>query len=222
MNRSDIKTRIIDLLSETQGNPVFVSDTQLNDVIDEGIEVLSEEVHAIKRTAFVTVQAGTQYYYTQGIAPDMMSPYRLWLPYLNRKLIAISYQDLDMQRERWARFVGDPVYWFTVSWNLIGIYPYPTTGGGLIHIDYLAWPRHLMDDYDEPEIMLADQDSLVLYGVYDAMIKAWDAERASAFFQLFIERVGNAQERHGIAKMDARTFNSTMVNQNAFRSGVER
>lgn len=222
MNRSDIKTRIIDLLSETQGNPVFVSDTQLNDIIDEGIEVLSEEVHAIKRTAFITVQGGVQYYYTQGVAPDMMTPYRLWLPYLNRKLVAISYQDLDMQRERWARFVGDPVYWFTVSWNLIGIYPYPPNGGGLIHIDYLAWPRDLMDDHDEPEFLLADQDSLVLYGVYDTIIKSWDLEKANTFFMGFIDRVQNAQERHGIAKMDARSFVNMQVNQNAFRSGVER
>lgn len=222
MNRSEIRGRILDLVSESNSAPVFYSTNQIDDIINEGMEILSEEVHAIKRTAFFALKPGTQYYYTRGIANDMMIPYRMWLPSLNRKLVAIAPGDLDMQRERWARTTGIPNYWFSVSWDLIGLYPSTTAGGGLIHCDYLAWPRNLMDDSDEPEFLLADQDSLVLYGVYDAMVKEWDVEGGLAMFSQFIEKLQGAQERHGIAQMDARMFQSAKDGDNSFRSGVDR
>jgi len=222
MNRQEIRTRILESLNESASSPVFFSIAQIDEAINEGMEILAEEANAIKRTAFTALRPATTYYYTQGIATDMMAPYRIWLTHLDRRLVAISMADLDARRERWIRTSGDPEYWFSISWNLFGIYPAPASGGGVMRIDYLAWPRPMLDDSDEPEFLLADRDSLVLYGVYDGLLKMLDFSRAMLVFSEFIDLLSNAMVRHGLAKMDARTFQLPSAEGTGFRGKITR
>lgn len=222
MNRSDIRARILNALNESTTSPVLFSTAQIDAVIDEAGEVLAEEAGAIKRTAFQGLKDGCTYYYTHGIATDVMAPYRMWLTHLDRRLTAVSLAELDTQNEKWIDVTGDPEYWFPVSWDLFGIYPHPATGGGILRVDYLAWPRALQDDSDEPEFRLADQDGLVLYGVYDGLLKQWNFSRANEIFNLFIDRWMDARARTGIREAQARSFVAGSVDGQGFRHGVRR
>lgn len=186
------------------------------------MEVLCEEAAAIKRTAFKPLLPGTAYYYTRGIAQDMMAPYRLWLTHLDRRLVAVSTSELDQRNEAWSTVTGDPSHWFPVSWDLFGLYPCTAAGGGILRVDYLAWPKEMLDDSDEMELTLGDQDAVILYGVYDGLMKALDTARALEMFGLFVERLINAQARSGIWKTDARAFQIPSVETPGFRAGVDR
>jgi len=220
MKRSEIRTRILESLNESASSPVFFSTAQIDAVIDEAQEVLSEEAQAVKRTAYQALKDGSTYYYTRSIASDVMAPYRIWLTHLDRRLTAVSLRELDVRHEHWIDVTGDPEVWFSVSWDLFGIWPHPSTGGGIMRVDYLAWPRSLQDDEDEPEIRRADHDALVLYGIYDGLMKSWSWQRATEIFGLFMERWSDARARAGIKEAQARTFQRGTADTPGFRTGV--
>lgn len=222
MTRAQLRDRILSALNESTSAPVFWSTAQLDAVIEEASEVLAEEAKAIKRTAFVARQAGTTYYSTRGMAQDVMAMTRLWLPDLNRRLTAVFIAELDVQNETWSTATGDPEYWFPVSWDSFGVYPHPAAGGGLFRVDYLAWPRTLQDDEDEPEFREADQDSLVMYGIYDGLMKQWNADRALQLWARFIEQWQTGRARNGVREVQARVYQRGTSPGTAFQSGVTR
>jgi hypothetical protein len=219
MIRSQIRDRILSALNESTSSPVHWSTAQIDAVIDEASEVLAEEAKAIRRTAFVARRPGSTYYFTRGIAPDLMAAYRVWLPDVSKRLTAVTIGQLDAQNELWPTVTGDPEYWFPISWDCFGVYPHPAAGGGVLRVDYLAWPRTLLDDSDEPEFREADQDSLVIYGIYDGLMKKWDFPRAMALFARFIEQWHTGQARNGVRESQARTYQRGGV---PFTSGVTR
>ena len=222
MTRAQIRDRILQALNESTSAPVFWTTAQLDAVIDEASEVLAEEAKAIRRTAFVARQAGATYYSTRGVAPDVMAIYRLWLPDLDRRLVAVSLAELDAQNETWPNATGDPEYWFPISWDMFGIYPHPATGGGLLRMDYIAWPRTLLDDSDEPEFREADHDALVMYGLYDGLMKQWNAPRALELFGRFMGQWETGRARNGIRETQARVFQRPTAPGAPFKSGVTR
>jgi hypothetical protein len=222
MTRSQIRDRILNALNESTSSPVFWTTAQLDAVIGEASEVLAEEAKAIRRTAFVGRQAGAIYYSTRGLAPDVMAITRIWLPDLNKRLTAVSIAELDGQNSTWPEATGDPEYWFPVSWDVFGIYPHPATSGGLLRVDYLAWPRTLLDDDDEPEFREADHDSLVMYGIYDGLLKMWNAPRALELYNRFLDQWQTGRARSGIRETQARTFQRPNAPGQPFQSGVTR
>lgn len=222
MTRAQIRDRILQALNESVTAPVFWTTAQLDAVIDEASEVLAEEAKAIRRTALVARRDGTTYYSTRGIAPDVMAIYRIWLPDNNRRLTAVSIAELDAQNETWIATTGDPEYWFPVSWDLFGIYPHPTTGGSMLRVDYFAWPRALLDDSDEPEFREGDHDAMVLYGVYDGLLKQWNAPRAMELFARFVESWQVGRARSGIREQQSRYFQRPNAPGAPFTSGVNR
>lgn len=222
MTRGQIRQRILEALNDSVSSPVFWSTGQIDTLIDEAQEVLAEEIAAFKRTALVGLRPGTQYYYTTGIAPDMMTPYRMRIETENWTLSCVTMTDLDQQYDFWQTTTGSPLWWFPVSWDLFGLYPKAVDGGGVLRVDYLAWPRSLMDDDDEPECPVSDHDALVLYGVYDGLLKQWDGDRAVQVFSLFMQKLGKGKYASGLGVMQSRTWQSAATPGNKFPSALER
>lgn len=222
MTRSDIRTRILDALNEDADSPVFWSSTQIDNIIDEASEVLAEEAQSIRRSACISREPGKLYYSTRGIADDVMAIYRIWATDLDRRLTAVGVSQLDDHHETWQSVTGDPEYWFPVSWDLFGIYPHPSSGGGILRVDYFGWPRQLLDDSDEPEFREADHDGLVIYGVYDGLLKQWNLQRALEIFTRFIDRWMDAKERSGMREIQSRLLQSAAYGGHKLRSNVER
>lgn len=221
MTRSEIRARILDGLNDADG--IFVTATQADRMIDEALEVMAEESGAVKRTVHLPLQSGTMFYSLSGVAADCMSPYRLWLVGEERRLTAVSMSQLDQRHETWPTVTNPPDYWFPVSWDLFGIWPYPAAGGDLLRIDYLAWPRALLDDGDEPEFQLSDHDAVTDYGIYDGLAKRWDVMRMLETWSRFGARVGFSRARTGAGRLQARSFRTGQTDEDAgFTSGVSR
>ena len=218
MTREEIRQRILDGLNDTGG--VFVTSAQANEAIDEALEVMAEESGAVIRTGFVGLQPGTMLYWLSAIAPDVMAPLRLWLVSEERRLTAVSMRELDRRHETWPTVQRQPEYWFPVSWDLFGVWPHPAEGGGVLRVDYLAWPRGLLDDEDEPEFQLGDHDALVDYGIYDGLAKRWDVKRMLEVWSRFAGRVGLSRARTGVRRVQARAFRAGQAEEGGFTSGV--
>jgi len=187
VNRGEIRNRILDGLSDSFSSPVGSTEAQLNEVIQEASEVLAEEIEAVKRTVFFPLQEGVTYIYTPGLAPDLMMPKRLWNPTTSKPLTAVSLKELDEFKEDWESVVGNPDSWAALSWDIFAIFPHPATAGGVLRLDYLAWPRELLDDDDEPEFPESVQDGIVLYGLYDGLLKRYDVRNGVDMLNGFTE-----------------------------------
>ena len=181
-----MKRRILNGINDTPDAPVFFTDDQLNALIDEALEFVVAETRAIDRSTFLPLRANHTFYSLRGLASDIMLPYRIWNYGNTRKLHVTSMEELDQFQQRWQLTQADPQAWFSVSWDIIGVYPKPASTGGVLRIDYYAWPPHLDDDASESEI--TPHDAIINYCIYMGMLKQWDADRAA---EVFKELAGN-------------------------------
>src|SRR5262245_13522481 len=189
MTRVELRNRILDALDEDSENPVFWSSAQINGLIDQGQEILAEETRALKRTHTIVRTPGAMLFSTHALGDDCLMPWRLYAPSFDRRLTAVHLTDLDAQHELWwdQMGTGDPWVWFPIAWDTYGIYPPSSTGGEVIQVNSLVWPSSLIDDGDTPEWPEADHDGLVLYGVYEGLMKRWDLSRATMMLAKFLE-----------------------------------
>ena len=220
MNRGQIIDRVLTSLNESAIAPVFWTRAELADVVQDGLEVMAEEVMALKRTAYVGLGPGKLYYRTRGIAKDFRVPYRLWFSSTNRKLIPVTVEQLDGFHQQWSTVSGDPEYWAPMGYDWLALYPHPSVGGGVLRIDYLAWPRILAGDDDSPEFPESDHDALVTYGIYDGLLKRWDAQSAAVIFVQFLDKLGLAKPKSGVNQLNGRTWQKSTAEAQGFRSGI--
>lgn len=204
LNRLEIKQRILDGINDDSSNPVFFTDAQLNDLIDEASEFVIAETRSMRRSSFLTLQAGVTFYTLRGVAPDIMLPYRIWNNANSSKLIVTSMEELDRFQQRWIDTTATPEMWFPVSWDIIGVYPHPTTSGSTLRIDYFAWPDALDSDTSVPENTA--HDAIVLYGVYLGLLKQWDSEKALVAFQNLQRFKDFEKSKSGILRVGHRAW----------------
>ena len=203
MTREEIRTRILNALNVSASNPSFWSTAEMDVVINEAQEALAEEAHSIHRTALIALRPGTHFYATRSIAADMMAPYRLWVQDTSRRLTAVSLDQLDRYHERWLDVTGIPEVWVPVSWDWLAVYPGTSTGGGVLRVDYIAWPRDLDADDDISEIYESDQETLVFYGIYQGLLKRWDVDIAMEAYGRFIDRLHGTKARAGVRQRES-------------------
>lgn len=199
---------------------MFFSLAEIDATIDEGFQVLAEEQEAIKRTAFFARRPGELYHSVRKLGPDVLAPYRVWSVTNTRALVASSMSELDARHETWEQVSGEPQCWFPVSWDLFGIWPKAAAGGGVIRVDYYAWPRALLDDDDRSEFPEAEHEAVLTYGVYDGLAKRWDTQRMLEVWSLFIKQWGRAQGKN-TRRMQAATLQARGADQPGYTSGVE-
>jgi hypothetical protein len=220
VNRASIIDRVLTSLNDSPVAPVFWTRAELADVIQDGMEIMAEEVMALKRSAFVGLGPGKLYYRTRGIAKDFRVPYRLWLSSNNRKLIAVTVEQLDGFHQQWATVTGDPEYWAPMGYDWFALFPHPAQGGGVLRVDYLAWPRALQGDDDRPELPESDHETLVTYGIYDGLCKRWAAPEAMAIFSQFMEKLGLAKPKSGVNQLNGRTWQKATGDAMGLRNGI--
>ncbi len=209
MNRNELKLRIRDTIDDDPSG-VFFSDDQLDALIDEVQEILVGETKSVHRTVTIPIRPGGQFLYLTSFAPDLMMPVRIWNNANNSRLQATSIDNLSTFHQKWPTVTGpDPQFWFTVSWDIVGIFPRPVTGSGTLRVDYLAWPRVLNDDEDAPEIMEASHDAIILLASYFGELKKWNAISAQNIFQQVQKHGVFADGRSNVGKIIFRTFNRT-------------
>lgn len=220
MRLGEIKTRILQAINDDPDDPVFFTDDQMTTLANEAVEVLSEDSRAIHRSAILPLRPGMGFVYTPSIAPDIMTPTRIWDHTRKRRLTAVSMSQLDDHQERWQQTSGVPEVWCPIGWDVFAIYPAPAAPGGVLRVDYIAWPRALMDDDDEAELPNATQDALVLYGQYMGILKKWDGENAMIALKALQAHRGVADARSGISRMAVRSFQRTQRPHTDFPSQV--
>ena len=204
MNRAELKSRIRDGINDP--SEAIFTDAQLNDLIDEAAEFIVAETSSIKRSVFVPLREGVTYYSLRGLAPDMMLPYGISDHTRSQKLPVTSMEELDAYMQRWIDSEGPPERWFSVAWDIVGVWPKASSSGGVLRIDYYAWPRPMLDDGDQLEAVLSTHDAIVQYAVYMGLLKQWDGVRAVDAWKTFRGNATLAKARSGVLRVGHKSF----------------
>ena len=206
MTRDEIRTRALTLLNDDPTAPIFWSLAEANQLLEEAQEVLAEETEALTRVLYVPERAGCMFYSLEALQGRVMTPWRLWTRNRQHRLWPTSMTELDGHYERWLTVTGEPEWWFLLSWDVIGVWPAPTTGGGIMELDCLVWPTKVQDDTDEPETTDPDHDVLVSYIEMEGQVKQWDVARALELGLGFLARATDSQARSGLRAVQERFF----------------
>lgn len=211
MTRGELTTQILTALGDSPTAPIFWSRAEIQDTIQDGQEVLAETISAVKRTAYLALAAGTNFYPLQVIAPDLLRIQRVYLDSQHRRLTAMTRIQLDTFHETWRTVSGVPEAYLSMGYDWICLWPTPAVSGDILRVDYTAWPRALDSDSDWPELLEADHDTLVYYGIYDGLLKRWDVQQALPIFQEIVSRVRKGTARAGVNKGQARSWNRSSM-----------
>jgi len=187
MIRSEVRRRALYMLDEDPTNPVYFTVAEINDLIDEAMEVLSEEVRYQKKTGYVPLRTGCQLYHTLSIDPLCLSPTRVYLMDYEEPLRYTTVLNLSLHENRWMEHTAErPHHWFSLDHQTFGIYPRVTESSGeVLRVDYYTWANPAPSDnavlpYDDAML-----DAVVQYVVYSGLMKRWDIARASDVFADF-------------------------------------
>lgn len=220
MTRGELRTRILEALNVSTTSPVFWTTAEVNEIINEAQEAFAEEAQAVHRTVLTTLRTGASYYTARSVAADMMAPYRLWVQDTNRRLVCVSLDQLDRYHERWLEVTGTPEVWVPMSWDWFAVYPAVATGGGVLRVDYIAWPRDLEDDEDRCEFIETDQEALMFYGVYQGLLKRWDLASAMDAYARFVDVMTEGRTHVGVRVRESQRIQQRGAPGVGFRSDV--
>ena len=210
MIRSELRTRALYMLDEDPDNPVYFSTSEINDLIDEALEVVSEEVRYEKRTGYVPLRDGCQFYHTTAIDSNCLSPTRVWLMDYERPLEYTTILSLSAAENKWMEHTAErPHHWFAIDHQTFGIYPRVTASTGeVLRVDYFAWASSPPSDSSVLPFDDATLDAVVMYVVYSGLMKRWDIARASDVFNDFASFF-----RDAVYRREVRRYNYAMLNR---------
>lgn len=210
MTREDIRTRALLALNDSPTAPRFWTIDELGQVIDECQEVLADETEALQRTVYVPMRPGIMHYPLRGFGPRAMTPWRLWTRQRQHRLWPTSMTELDGHYERWLEVQGDPEWWFLLSWDLLGVWPVPASGGGVLEVECLVWPAPLIHDDASPAFPDAQHETLVESVVVEGQLKQWDVARALELALPLQARYKDARAASGLRRVQERFFGAEL------------
>jgi hypothetical protein len=207
MIRGSLRKKVLYLLNENITTPTLMTESQANDVLQEAMELIAEEIRALRQQAILITQPGRFWYTTYEISDCCMSPIRIFSYANEQRLIPLVMQEVDDHYANWMSVQAEtPQWWYPISFDTFGIWPGPSVGGTPLRIDYLAWPEVLHDDNDEPILREIEQDLMILYGQYDGLIRQWDVERAFDIFNKFANAYRDQRFRKEVMRFNRHVF----------------
>jgi len=207
MTREEIRDKIWYFVGEDASAPAFYTKAMADQAIQEGLELIAEEIKTLRQQAILVTEPGRHWYTIYEVAENCMSPFRIWTDGTNQRLIPLTIDEVDDHYTTWLSVNSNqPQWWYPISFDTFGIWPGASEGGTILRIDYLAWPETLIDDTDEPVFQEIEQDLVILYGEYDALIREWKVERAMDLFNKFATAYRDAQFRSEVRRYHRQFF----------------
>lgn len=202
MNRAEVRRRALRYLDEDPESPVHMTETEANELIDEALEIVSEEIRYVKKTGYVPLRDGCQIYRTMAIDPLLLSITRIWLMDCEHPLELTSMMELSRSERRWWEHTEErPHHWYPVDHQTFGVYPrVAESQGEVLRIDYLSWASPTQDDtvqlpFDDPTL-----DAVINYVVHCGLLKRWDIARASDIYGEFVNLFGDAHYKREVRR----------------------
>ncbi len=171
--RDEVKRR----LAQT-GRPVFWSDTEINDALNNGYMELSDASEWFEGHQDIDLLVDRPYYDLWSIiGADFLTPAAAFDYQTNRWLLPTSGRQFDAHDRRWERVTGEPQRMIMQGLRWMGYWPRIQTAVGSIKQYFKAIPPLLCADADEPGFPATYHNAIIDF----AMTELWAQDAETGF-----------------------------------------
>lgn len=166
------------------------ADSDILDIINEGLDDLSEATRFYERHVSIPLIDSQTYYDLRGFLPETaLGVTSVWNTMIQDWLVPASIKEMG---SRWEQSAGPPLRFFIRGLYWMAVWPKPATTTGTLRVYFPAYAPHythsqavLKDLFDEYETALED------YALYDMAAQDGESDRALALWVAYTNRIGD-------------------------------
>lgn len=189
MNLGQLRTNVLRRLHEASTAPVFWSEDDVDEAINEGYEELADAAEFHESHLTIKKLSERTYYDMRAIPQrKFLRPSRCFNPQTNKWLDPISLNDLDLRTyRRWEEIaIGEPESQFMRGLWWFGVFPQASEDGVFLRLYYIGLPDPLEEDWDEPEFAKEFHPALEEYALYDLLSQDGETQLALERWKEFL------------------------------------
>lgn len=188
---NSLEKQVLKTIGENTSDPDVFLDT------DAGLDPIRDSLNdAVQELCMVTGAYQIKYYLSL-IANSWL--YRLEL---NTDYFGYVVQVIDRARRyrleqtdliklgqlapEWMQDTGDPTHYYYIGYNMLGIYPTPSSDGRVLEMDCVAIPKPYEDGSAIVKLRANYERAAVYYAVSDFYASRGDAKRATEYYNQYL------------------------------------
>jgi hypothetical protein len=179
MTFGEIKAEVFKRLRESSTSPVFWTEDDVGDAINEGLGEISDSSEWYERVKVVNLLKSRPYYDVYAFLDRCFL--RIDAAYnttTSRWLTHEHHSNLDSGDNRWEMRVAEPDRLLFRGIRWLSYWPYKGTPTGTIRQYFVSIPKTLCDDADVPGFPEQFHYGLVDYAFYDLMSQDGETDQA--------------------------------------------
>lgn len=209
---NDIERNILDIIGENSDNPdVFTDDSaglaQIRDSVNDAIEEISIISGINKKTYYLSVRAGKNFYTLDLKDGDVAWVTDMWLLPIGRRLVQKDFVSLTNFNPRWLYNSSNPERYCMIGVDKICIHPVPSSSVGTIEVTCCIAPKRYTTDTDRVKLRKEFSWAVVNFAVAEYFASRGDAKRATDYFEKYIKKLG-LQEQYPESRERTYQFNT--------------
>lgn len=170
MNFLEIRTEVRRRLQELVGTEVWWTDEEIDEAIHAGEDEMADACEWYERWQTIDILKGRPYYDLRSVIRfDFLVAGPVFNDNTNRWLLPLQPKDLEQSDYRWEERVAEPEFFMMRGIWWLGLWPWKGAELGSVKQYYVALPRHMSADSDEPGFHRTFHYGIVEYAVCDLL-----------------------------------------------------
>jgi hypothetical protein len=189
MNFGEMKTEVYRRLRVDSTTPVWYSEDDVEDSLNEGLEEMSDATEWCEDYSIVSLLSNLQYYDLRTDVPDtILAPKRAFNITTNRWLTPTDIRDMDFQTYvRWEEVTGEPERLIMRGLWWMGFWPIKNSDTGKVKVYYTCLPEAMVADTDEPDFPSEFQIGIIMYAMADLLAQDRETKKALRYWNQYQE-----------------------------------
>jgi hypothetical protein len=206
MNFGELKAEVFRRLYEDSTAPIFWSEDDVMDAINEGYMDFCEQTKCYERQAEVACTSKIPYLDVRtALAYPFIGLRRIYSRLLQGPLQSSSVKSMDDRDRRWEMSFSLPRRMTVRGLYTIMLYPVPPSEA-TFRMSWSSLPEKLVFDEDEPQIPIESHEAIVKYALYDLKCQEAETEVAMKHWQSYRAFVDEGAQTAKSLIKTSRTF----------------
>ena len=190
-----LETHALRLIGENVATPDVFADTAagiapIRDSINDAIQELCMLTGSYRRTYLLPLYADRQFYRMGWEADHFGWVVECWDRNRRRRLTQTDIFKLNNDDPWWMQRNGDPLEYFQVGSDILGLYFKPAANGIILELECVCIPKPYNNDTDPIKLREVFQRAAVYLAVCEFYAARGDAKRATEYFDRYVETAG--------------------------------
>lgn len=207
---NDIEKQVLELIGEDIDDPDVFTGTGLDlirDSVNDAIEEVVMVTGANKRQYYIPLRAGQQFYRIQMQYGSPAFITDVWLTGKEYRLEQTGLIRVTRHDPRWMTTSADPLSYFCIGSDIIGLYPKPASSADMIEVTVVEIPERYDEDTDRIKLKSDFDEALVHFAVSEFWASRGDAKEAANHYTQY-RRVLGLEDDFDQAPADQERFRS--------------